>query len=557
MTRQAHFNNRLLLLFALAFVLAGSVLRLLQFGDQVLLDDEWHAVHQLLSGKSWSELLTTFGHADYSIPLGLLYTLQADWFGLSEFAMRWPMLLAGLLTLPAFTYWAWTRVSPAAATVFVFLLASSPMLFIYSRTARPYALTLLLSFVALYCFSRWYSQKSIGQSARYGSIAGYVLGAGTSVWLHPITGPLLIAPLLYEGITALLRRDWFALRRLFFMGLATGLFMGVLVLPPLLSDSGALAAKAGAAAFSLQTFVGVWYAWFGTTNAPLTAVFVMLALLGLPTVIKSDPLIRHALLGLALTVLAIFTTEPEWAQYPVTFARYLLPFLPILLLAAAAGLTGLVNVAARQGNATRLAAMMAGGGLLVIYLVMSPLVQLARLPNSQTNHSLYQGALQPGPNPVTVYQHERLHQSTFWDEIAGTEGRGGRLAVAPFYFETYNWGAPEWERRSGQRAIPLMLNGFCTQDRRGEVPENQRFQFKNMYYIEDLVQETSPVSWVVLTKPFVGFQRGNPEALVGGAFYMDCREKLIEQFGQPTFEDEALVAFKRPSGTPRSGTSGN
>ena len=34
-----------------------------------------------------------FGHADYSIPLGLLYGVEARAFGLSETAMRWPMLV--------------------------------------------------------------------------------------------------------------------------------------------------------------------------------------------------------------------------------------------------------------------------------------------------------------------------------------------------------------------------------------------------------------------------------------------------------------------------------
>ena len=138
----------------LVLLAVGAGLRLNQYLDQVLLDDEWHAVHQLLAGQSPQQLFLTFGHADYSIPLGLLYWLQARCFGLSEFAMRWPMLLAGLTTLVVFPLYAWRRFSPRVAVVAAVLFALSPSLIIYAHQARPYALTLLLAYLALYAFTR-------------------------------------------------------------------------------------------------------------------------------------------------------------------------------------------------------------------------------------------------------------------------------------------------------------------------------------------------------------------------------------------------------------------
>ena len=54
----------------------GAFFRIDQFSGQVLIDDEWHAVHQLLR-LSPAQMFVDFGHADYSIPLGLLYGLPA------------------------------------------------------------------------------------------------------------------------------------------------------------------------------------------------------------------------------------------------------------------------------------------------------------------------------------------------------------------------------------------------------------------------------------------------------------------------------------------------
>ena len=81
----------------LIIILIGSYLRLDQFAQQVLLDDEWHVVHQLLKGNA-GYLFQTFSRADFSVPLALLYWLQLQLFGLSEAGMRWPMMLAGIST---------------------------------------------------------------------------------------------------------------------------------------------------------------------------------------------------------------------------------------------------------------------------------------------------------------------------------------------------------------------------------------------------------------------------------------------------------------------------
>lgn len=60
--------------FGLIALLAAG-LRLQQLSIQWLMDDEWHALHKLLSGAGYADIASSFGSADYSIPLTLLYRL--------------------------------------------------------------------------------------------------------------------------------------------------------------------------------------------------------------------------------------------------------------------------------------------------------------------------------------------------------------------------------------------------------------------------------------------------------------------------------------------------
>src|SRR4029434_2024568 len=110
--------------FACAIVL-GGFLRVDQFTAQALIDDEWHAVHQLLRLDP-AQMLVDFGHADYSIPLGLLDGLEARTIGLSETLMRAPMLACGLAMLVLFPLYIVPRLGRATAAVFAILLAMSP-----------------------------------------------------------------------------------------------------------------------------------------------------------------------------------------------------------------------------------------------------------------------------------------------------------------------------------------------------------------------------------------------------------------------------------------------
>ena len=94
MSRRASRADVWSALLLVAFV-AGAALRIWQLDIQILIDDEWHAIHKLLR-SSPLDIVTHLGYADYSIPLTLYYQQLQRTIGLSEWGMHVPSLVAGV-----------------------------------------------------------------------------------------------------------------------------------------------------------------------------------------------------------------------------------------------------------------------------------------------------------------------------------------------------------------------------------------------------------------------------------------------------------------------------
>lgn len=529
----------LLRLQVLLLVALGAYLRISQFNTQVLLDDEWHAVHQLLSGKTPQELFLTLGWSDYSVPLGIFYYWLSHNTGLTEFSMRLPMLSASLISLLAFVAYVWRRFPPTTTLVFTLFLATSPLLTIYAHTARPYAITLLLSYAALFFFYQyWQSPKD-----RWASGVGYVACAGLCLWLHLITGPFLVAPFLLEAARALRERNWSAFPRLIYLGLPAAMLMAGLVLPALLHDFHSLAIKSGGGKIAWDTALGVWHIWLGSSSVATVFVLVCLAVLGLPHILRHNSLLQSACLGAVLTLAFILGSQPNWVQHPVTMGRYLLTAIPLLALASACGTTALITRSASV-VALRAAILAAASALLIASTISNPVWPLVFRPNNQMTHSLYQFDFRAGHNRVEDYQRQHLPVSAFWTQLAAAPSDSLRIAVAPFYFETYNWAAPDWERSSRQRILPAYLTGYCVPERFGEVPRNSLYRFSNAFYLDQLnSSDKAQPDWLVYTRPFTGYADGVDGRLVGEESE-HCFEKLREQLGIPDYQDESLLAWK-------------
>ncbi len=524
-------------------MLAGVWLRLDQFTGQVLIDDEWHVVHQLLQHGPGA-MFFDFGYADYSIPLGILAWYEAQSWGLTEVMLRMPMLVCGIVALIVFPLYVAPRVSRATSALFAILLAISPLLVVYSRLARPYAITLLLGWIAHAAFHRFNG----AHPGRAGAGLTYAFAATLATWLHPLIAPFALAPLVW-GLGSAYRRAPMVrratLRRLLLLMGATALMVAALILPPLFANPQSLAAKSGTDVPGIETLTGVWYAWLGTPSTTAVVVGVALAAWGAPEMWRVLPEARTGALGVALTLVAVLVSRPMWSFNPLTLARYLLPFVPLLLLFVAAGAARLAYRLAAPGNARGWVAFGVVLALPVMALVVdSPLGPMLRYPNAQALDSLFYIDFRSERNPIVGYQ-AAIPLSPFWARLAEEPPGSIHIAAAPFYFESYDWDAPRWEGLAHQKIVPGFLTGLCVDKRWGEVPLDARFRFRNAVHLaDDDALARKRIDYVVWQKPYVQVSKSAPVAK--GTDTAHCEAALRAKFGAPAFEDSTIIAFRVP-----------
>lgn len=535
--RAASFVNIRILSFT-AILMFGVWLRFDQFSDQVMMDDEWHAINQLIT-HSPRQFLLSFGFSDYSIPLTFLYWNEANWFGLNELGMRWPMMLASLLTLIMFPIWVSRHLGWRVALVFALLLAISPLLINYSRNARPYALTLFLGYLAHYAFFRYWNHHE----GRAATGVLYGMCAALSSWMHLISLPFVVAPILLAGIpvlTAWRKGNYAPMRRLLLLGAPTTLLIALLILPPLFSDLGAMLNKSGSDRPNFDTFIGVWHTWLGSPSPFPVLVCLGLASLGAARVWKEAPLAKSVILGLLLTLILLLLSRPAWIHNVLTFGRYMLPAMVLLLLAIAAGADTLATSLERKWGSVMSRPILMLPAILL--MVVSPLQKTMHRPNSYTLHSYFQVDYRKDHQVVREQMEAMIPLSPWWATLRNAPRESVRIAVAPFYYFSPKWDAPRWERLGKQRVIPGFMTGLCVDRRDGELPNDDRFTMRNAVHLgDDASLRRKQVDLIAFQKPY--WQgRGKDSALVG-ADTAHCLEILRAKFGKPVHEDDKIAVF--------------
>ena len=535
-------KQQMRMLLVMIAIAIGFYVRLDQFLIQTLIDDEWHAVHQLLQSTP-AKIATSFGHADYSIPLTLLYWLEARLFGLSELLMRWPMMLFGLATIVVFPLYIYRHFSQEEAVLFGFLLALSPVLTIFSRTARPYAITLFLVYLAVWAFYQCYRKVDDRNSSNrliYGAV--YCLATAIAVWLHLIVVFFVFSPFVVEAVRLLFKRNADRKRNfvlLVSIGVPALLLTSVLILPPLLSSLNALTVKAGSHLPSLDTVIGAVYIWLGTESGIMVIGCCVLALIGLPRLMKKSIITTNILVAFVFTFVLIVISQPAWVNHPFTLARYLLAIIPLLLLSVASGVYVLQNTLVRRWNLqySSFVYMTVSFGVIVGAIASSPLTGLVREPNSNTLHPVFYFEFRPENNEIDQYLLKHSY-SDFWKSFSNFPPLSKKIAVAPWYFESHFWHAPKWEKASNQYVVPGFLLGLCVKERAGEVPDNPRFRFQNVSYLADPQDlKRRDISYIVYQKP----NRLNIKTPYTNI--SECDVALQKRYGRPIFEDEIIKVY--------------
>ncbi len=356
---------------------AGIALRLYQLPGQIPYDDEWHALVKAHT-SGYADILTSFGINDYSIPLAVYFKLLMDTIGMSDWGLRAPFLLAGAVTPLVLSLLLRPHIGPLGAGLMAWLLAVSPLLVYFSRTARPYALTLLLGFAAVLLAYRWWTTR--GRAAAL----SYVLLAGLTAWLHLVTLPFVCAPLPVLFLLSVFDRTASvrqALARLVPIVLLTLLFLLVLLGPPLYGDFRAIAFKAAQEPIPLSTLMGALAGMLGAENRIVTTVLALLAVAGVVRLCHTDRRFACYLLlaGLA-QLLGLFVARPLDARYVLIFEKYSLLVLPILLVLVSLGIALVLSWlrAIRYGLVRDVVFL----GLAVVLFQAGPLPHLMQRPNN-------------------------------------------------------------------------------------------------------------------------------------------------------------------------------
>jgi 4-amino-4-deoxy-L-arabinose transferase-like glycosyltransferase len=166
----------------IVMMVVGGALRAYRLGYQSLWNDEivswisaqggpWNIVTQRVENSNIPPLYYLVAGA--SLPLRHMLGVEA--------ALRTPSVIAGVLSIPllfvVLRRWLSERVALAAAAV----MTISPFHVWYSQEARPYALLLLLSLIALYCV-----QRALDEPTRWQWKAATAIATASTFYCHTV-----------------------------------------------------------------------------------------------------------------------------------------------------------------------------------------------------------------------------------------------------------------------------------------------------------------------------------------------------------------------------------
>lgn len=532
------------LLWLLA-VLAGTALRLYQLRDQVLVDDEWHALHALLGGGPLDVLLS-FGASDHSIPLTLYDVLLERTVGLSELGMRLPSLLCGVAALVVVPWLARDVAGTRASVLLAWLLAIAPLHVFYSRYARPYEPAMLLTFVALLALHRWVVHG--GRRWQVLLVACTIVAPWLLLLALPPIAAALLAAIVFVLAASRARSrveahdgelDRGTVRSVPLLRTVALIVAGWLSTlgPPLLASGADLADKAARGTIERATLDGASELLLGTTSSTLRVVLLGAALLGAVVLVRRRPrFAAYLTIAGVAQVAALLLLRPHGLRFAIVLARYLFVLSPFLLLLIALGLDAVDRALARMLGAPRLPLVSAAAVLALV--LIGPLGWIYAWPNDFTNHGSYQADYEPGRyfdrfRPTVV--------SDFYTALG--ERSAGELTIveAPWHFF---WHSLAYTQRIHRQHVVV---GFVDRDedavRGGEVPHARSgVRLRNALHVGDAdALRARGVDYVVFHHDAHAEMRVPfPAAPVEVGAWI---EEYRRTYGEPAYEDELITVF--------------
>ncbi len=524
--------------FALGVIfLFGIFVRLFRIDEQLILDDEWHALNAV-QDHDYAWIFSHLGHADHSIPLTLLYEFFSHSIGLSEITMRAPSVLAGILALLILPLLMRPWLRRGECVTMAALIAISPFLINYSRIARPYALLALLAGASIPLAWRWWQNQHRGSGLAW--FACTVLSA----WLNPVSLALTAAPYLWftaSAVTAWRRqRDHQPLLRLASMAVATATGIMALMLSPMSNDLASLAVKSGIHHVEAQTFLVGLSLFSGSGYSIVVAAMALVATSGWMVLYRRDPSFSNYLLMLAVAAtLAIALTGAEWIMHGLVLARYLLGLLPLYLALVAIGLTLIGRHLASVFRLRSGAAGVFSAVALLALLLAGPLPGLNAGDSQFVHHMSNQFDYDPDRNPIRAAL-ESVVPDSFYADIAQLHPAGDALIVeAPWHLES-NWNAlPLYQDVHGQRVMVGFVGGLCAGRLYGELRHDiEGMEFKNFTFVQDVLDGRLKADFLVLRS------RAPAGARSIAMNFEECAGAIHSVLGKPWRSTESALVFR-------------
>lgn len=517
-------------------MILGAWLRLHGLGEQVVQDDEWHAIHKLMA-SGYADIFRSFGVADHSIPLTLFYKAMAETIGLTEINMRIVQVLAGIALIPLAGAIAWhASASRAVSLLLAFLIAGAPFLVLYSRIARPYAITTLLTVLLVAVLWRWRENRSP-------QLAAVVCFAtALAAWLHPISAVFPAVAMLFIFAEDLRARK--GIRAIALLGSCAALAIAVPLAAPLINDLQALSAKAGGNFAGGYTLARMLSLYAGGLPDAATFGVVAIAAFGALRLFRAQPSLGIYLAALAIVpVVVLIGLGAAWTHQGHTFARYVFPVQIIFLLWFSIGAVALAGILMRKSSP--LVEMGVAAAVAAGYFALNPAIRQVTTLGPWYHHAYHQFDYVDRHN-VAALQYAGYDAPDFYKELGKLEAGSAPIVEAPF-----TYGAPanslaffrRFHRQTGKIG---MLRDLCLDGPyHGEVPKDPRFRFSNFVFLG----EREAV--LALGARYLLLHR---DQLHGRPFAQSdrCMAALSRLYGAPVQVDARLAVFDlRPAASPR------
>lgn len=362
------------LVLAVVFAI-GAWLRFAALAGQTPFHDEWHTLAAVES-LDLTEIFSSFGSADRSIPVTLFAEVLSRRDQLSDLALWPPLGILGLVAIGLLHVAAketFGRLPAALLSVFLLL---SPVFVYYSRAARPYALSGALAVASVLFFGHWL------QSQRWRLALAWIISLLGVAWFMPVHVPFAIAPLIAAS-KSIASAEREARRHFMAVVLVMLLLLAALLAPPLVLDWYTLVGKTG----SGELRAVAW--WRGLTIGAGAGSNGILFLMIIGAVCESvrhnsNRFLRSLALAAGVQTFFILLTRPSELQAPLVTARYLLPASVTLV---AVGCCGIARLARTSSSRVACAVTLPALLLVVTWVPMIPL--LAGQPDNFRSTKLF------------------------------------------------------------------------------------------------------------------------------------------------------------------------